>query len=105
MANVTICECDVDGCKATARVQHQYQVPEGWVRRAVVDTIAAEHFGESDYSGNQQWLFCPVHVALMQPPLAVEVVAQLEQRKQRAISRSAARAEGETDEGSESSAD
>ncbi len=83
MANVAISECDAPGCKVTARAKHVMTIPEGWVRRQVVDTVPALEWGESDFSGNVEKLYCPAHVATMDPPLAPDVVRQLEQRAQR----------------------
>lgn len=88
LANVTICECDAKDCKVTARVKHPFDVPKGWVRRQLVDTICSENFGEGDFSGNQQSLYCPEHVATLSPPLAPDVVARLEQRQRLAVVRS-----------------
>lgn len=83
MANVTICECDAEGCNSTARVQHQFQIPPGWVRRAVVDSIGPERNGEGDISRDRQFLFCEKHLAL-NPPVHPDIERHLGDRARRA---------------------
>jgi hypothetical protein len=89
VATMITCECDAKDCKATAKVRHQFDIPQGWVRRQWVDTIASTHFGESDFSGNQQGLYCPEHIATLNPPLSPDVVRTIEQRKQLAEAKAA----------------
>lgn len=96
-----MCECDAEGCEATARVRLHWEIPEGWVRRQIVDTVPAQALGESDFSGNVQHLYCPEHVAKLDPPLSPDVARQLAQRARLA----AAPAVAVTDEASKSSAD
>ena len=79
MGTTATCTCDGPGCDASARVKLVGDLPQGWVRRTLTDTIPPHAMGESDFSANRVALYCSSCSGLLDPPLCSEVVERLKQ--------------------------